>query len=325
MGISLMTHTPRMPIAVRVCQAATAVSGVAAVVFLFYTFGAVRLSDPERWGEAWFWSSAAALVLGGWALAVSHRRGHERGRRAARNCLVAVVVIFGGGLFCLPVCHLVILNDARQRYQRPLRQIARALIAYAADHGQRLPPAALTGPDGRLLLSWRVVILPYLGEQELHDRFRLDEPWDSPHNRALLDRRPEVYRLPQGPPAGGHDRYYQAFVGPGTAFERPGLSLAHDFPDGPDNTLLVAEARDPVPWSKPADLTYDPAAPLPPLGPDLPGDRWRRWVTRREEVAVTAYAIDAAGGVRHLEARWTEAELRACITRNAGDKLPFSW
>ncbi len=58
---------------------------------------------------------------------------------------------------------------------------------------------------------------------------------------------------------------YQVFIGPGTAFERDGLTWA-DFPKDLSDTLLVVEAGQPVPWSKPEDLTYDAAAPLPPLG-----------------------------------------------------------
>lgn len=39
-------------------------------------------------------------------------------------------------------------------------------------------------------LSWRVAVLPQMGEQELYDEFHLDEPWDSPHNRTLIARMP---------------------------------------------------------------------------------------------------------------------------------------
>jgi hypothetical protein len=49
--------------------------------------------------------------------------------------------------------------------------------------------------DARLpLLSWRVAILPDLGFDALYRRFRLNEPWDSPHNKALLGEMPGIYR-----------------------------------------------------------------------------------------------------------------------------------
>ena len=55
-------------------------------------------------------------------------------------------------------------------------------------------------------------LLPHLGYQPLYERFHLDEPWDSPHNRALLAEMPPELACPaQGRPArwpnrvqGGH-------------------------------------------------------------------------------------------------------------------------
>jgi hypothetical protein len=35
-------------------------------------------------------------------------------------------------------------------------------------------------------LSWRVKLLPYLEQDHLYRQFKLNEPWDSPHNQALL-------------------------------------------------------------------------------------------------------------------------------------------
>ena len=42
-------------------------------------------------------------------------------------------------------------------------------------------------------LTWRVAILPDLGQKALYDKFHLDEPWDSEHNLTLLDQMPDVY------------------------------------------------------------------------------------------------------------------------------------
>src|SRR6185437_7251534 len=88
------------------------------------------------------------------------------------------------------------------------------------------------------LLSWRVAILPYLGEDVLFKRFRLDEPWDSPHNKALLPLMPRVYGLPSAKPgdpslAAGMT-HYQVFVGPGTAFEPRKVG---EFPHAPRTPL----------------------------------------------------------------------------------------
>jgi hypothetical protein len=65
-----------------------------------------------------------------------------------------------------------------------LRQIALAFRNYASAHGG-LPSAAINSRDGKRLLSWRVAILPYLEEGPLYQKFGLDEPWDSTHNKEL--------------------------------------------------------------------------------------------------------------------------------------------
>ena len=58
------------------------------------------------------------------------------------------------------------------------------------------PPAYSTNQDGKPLLSWRVLILPYIGNDDLYREFHLDEPWDSVHNKTLLSKMPDVYKAP---------------------------------------------------------------------------------------------------------------------------------
>src|SRR5207253_2180467 len=147
------------------------------------------------------------------------------------------------------------------------KQTVVAMRDYADKNGGRLPPAALRDKAGKPLLSWRVLILPSLGGQALYDEFHLDEPWDSPHNLRPPERMPVAfgdptrYRLPPT-----HTRL-QVFVGPGTPFEiAEGPRLKGDFPDGLDQTILIAEGAVAVPWTKPADLDYSPDEPSPPLG-----------------------------------------------------------
>ncbi len=38
-------------------------------------------------------------------------------------------------------------------------------------------------------------MLPYIEEGNLYNEFRKDEPWDSEHNKKLIERMPETYRL----------------------------------------------------------------------------------------------------------------------------------
>ena len=81
---------------------------------------------------------------------------------------------------------------AREQAANNLKQIGLALSNYRQDHG-RFPPAVVYSPDCRPLYSWRVLILPYLEQKALYDKFDLNEPWDSPHNHELLAQRPSVY------------------------------------------------------------------------------------------------------------------------------------
>src|SRR5262249_25160506 len=150
----------------------------------------------------------------------------------------------------------------------------------------------------------RVFILPYIEQDGLYKQFRLEEAWDSPHNIQLLPNMPSTYAAP-GRKAKMVPAYYtvcHVFVGKGAAFEgREGLSLAADFPDGTSNTLLVVEAGEPVPWSKPDELPYDPDGPLPQLR-CLFRDGFR--------------AGFADGSVDWFPKGTDEAILRALITRN---------
>jgi hypothetical protein len=194
---------------------------------------------------------------------------------------------------------------------------------FAQAYGGRLPPAVIRDPNGKPLYSWRVLLLPFLEAGDLYKRFNLDEPWDSPHNAALLSQMPKVYSAPspagQGPPSSGQT-YYQVFTGPGTAFEEPyGLRLPADFPDGTSMTILVVEAGTPVPWTKPADLTYQRNGPLPDLGGVFRGEGSRFNLFRRPLRGTNVVTAD--GMVRFLLSSVSEASWRHAIVRN-DDLLP---
>ena len=76
-----------------------------------------------------------------------------------------------------------------------MRQLLLACHNYAAMRNS-IPAAYSMDPQGKPLLSWRVHVLPYLEEQALYDQFKLDEPWDSPHNRKLIEKMPKVFENP---------------------------------------------------------------------------------------------------------------------------------
>ncbi|HEV3003232.1 MAG TPA: DUF1559 domain-containing protein, partial [Pirellulales bacterium] len=76
-----------------------------------------------------------------------------------------------------------------------LKQLATAMHVYHDVHNH-FPAAATYGADGKPLLSWRVQLLPHVGEENLFREFHHDEPWDSEHNKALIGRMPAVIHSP---------------------------------------------------------------------------------------------------------------------------------
>src|SRR5262249_61640653 len=116
-----------------------------------------------------------------------------------------------------------------------------------ADQTAHLPPAAIHTKDGKALLSWRVALLPYLEGDALYREFKLDQPWDSEHNKKLIAKMPTVYGSPGARAKEGHT-FYQVFTGKDTVFDgADGIQFA-DIPDGTSNTLLVLEGGKAVSW-----------------------------------------------------------------------------
>jgi Protein of unknown function (DUF1559) len=133
-----------------------------------------------------------------------------------------------------------------------LLQIALALHNYQDVFGRF--PAEYIGPVGTPLLSWRVAILPYLGQGALYSQFDLSKPWDDPANLALLAQMPAVFREPTDAIGSTHAGYVVG-VDTNTMFPgSPGVTLASTI-DGTSNTILVGESSgSAIPWTKPEDV-----------------------------------------------------------------------
>jgi hypothetical protein len=265
--------------------------------------------------------SLPAIITGILALRkISRIAGELRGRGSA----IAGLVLGCLGLLLVPALYLAVegmreavngvrVNTERMTSASNLKQIAFAMRNYHSSYNFMPAATAYYTRDGRPGLSWRVAMLPFIEEDRLFKEFHLDEPWDSPHNILLLDRMPKMYRLP-GEPNGTVTTHTQVFVGPGTPFEpqqgpkrswQPGPVLAEagpripaSFPKG-TSTILIATARNPVPWTKPEDIPYDPDRPLPPLG----GHPRRGF-----------HIAQANGSVTWISGQTSESALRPMIT-----------
>lgn len=152
--------------------------------------------------------------------------------------------------------------------QMNLRSLGQAMQSFVEEK-QQLPPVGSLEPDGQLVrYCWRVALLPQLGETGLYRKFRLDEPWDSPHNAAYLDYMPTVYELPGQEQAKAGETYYRVVAGKKTLFASyPGENVDwSSVRENADATALIVVAQESVPWTQPEPLLYAADAPLPKLG-----------------------------------------------------------
>jgi len=222
------------------------------------------------------------------------------------------VAALGAG-FMLPAVQKVREAAGRVQEQNNLKQLAIGMHNYHDVNG-RFPAAGTTppgNPRGRQLLSWRVAILPYVEQQALYAQFKQDEPWDGPNNIKLLSQMPKVFASPRSvaPPGKTH---YQVFTTAETApvktmFGRTVGRRMSEMSDGLSNTIMVVEAAEPVEWTRPMDLPFDPDDDPPPLG--LPG------------VGGFQAAL-GDGSVRFFPANTRPEALRIWIGANDGIPIP---
>jgi hypothetical protein len=196
-------------------------------------------------------------------------------------------------------------SAGRAQTMNNLKQIALAMYNYH-DVAKHFPEPAIRDAEGKPLLSWRVAILPYLGEEQLYKQFHLNEPWDSAHNKALVEKMPALFRSPASRAAAGMTNYVLP-VGNGALYssskDKP---TPKDITDGTSNTIMLlgVDDKNAVVWTKPDDLPFDPQDPKKGIGNLFPG-------------AFPAAMCD--GSVRILRTTIDPTTLKALITRAGGE------
>lgn len=151
----------------------------------------------------------------------------------------------------------------RTQSMNNMKQIMLALHNYY-DVNRGFPLRATVDEEGNPLLSWRVHLLPYLEQAALYEQFHLDEPWNSEHNKALIEKCPQAFRSPGTPELGAGLTNYVVAVAENTFLSTPKPMEFKQIIDGTSNTfgILETDAEHAVIWTKPDDLKVDFKNPL---------------------------------------------------------------
>jgi Protein of unknown function (DUF1559) len=160
--------------------------------------------------------------------------------------------------------------------------------------------------------SWRVLILPFLDQQELYRAYNFDEPWNGPSNRNLASWVGNIY-LRSGLESNQiRTTSFVAVVGPQTVWPGSKPKSQKDIVDGTHDTLMVVEVPDgQFLWMEPRDLEFDSMSfrindgSGRGLGSRLSGAR----------------VVSADTTVRTLPDDFDGNKLRAMLTTNGGEVL----
>lgn len=238
----------------------------------------------------------------------------------ARRIALALPLLAVGLAFAAPVPKLDAepgpatkqqLRTARQR----MYDLILAMHNYHDTHNSF--PANVTDGKGNTLLSWRVLLLPHMGQEELYKKFDLTEAWDGPTNRKLIADMPDCFAPARGKTKNAGDTFYQGFEGMDTVFTPGRKTPLVGVTDGTSNTIAVVEAGEPVTWTKPADIPFDPkAVELPKLGGVFDGEFFVGMCDGSVRVALP----------KHIDG----GSFRAMVTSNGGevvnnDDAAFGW
>jgi hypothetical protein len=184
-----------------------------------------------------------------------------------------------------------------------------AVANYQSANGT-YPPAHVIGPDGRPWHSWRVLILPYLEESELHKEYDFDEPWDGPNNRKLAARMPRLYAFQGFDRPGNTTTNYLAVVGDETVWPGAKTVSPADVTDGLTTTILMVENLGAgVHWMEPRDLSL--------AGMDLRVNNPAGVSSPYDDPAVATLS----GDLQKLRVDMTPATLRGLLTIRGGERL----
>jgi len=199
-----------------------------------------------------------------------------------------------------------------------MRQLMIAMHNYHNDFN--MMPPVMSMKDGKPLHSWRVHVLPYIEEDKLYKQLKLDEPWDSEHNKKVFESNPmpKLFEHPHMRDGATKKTYYQVFYSTANTKNSAGFRLDTKFTlgqltinDGTSNTIAMVEHGNPVLWYQPADIEFDAEKAFPQLKS-----------TWGNEIVQVAF-FD--GSIRNLLLGKNEAAAyKALVTWNGGESIDVS-
>lgn len=180
-----------------------------------------------------------------------------------------------------------------ERVQRMnnLRQVVLAMHMYG-DSNAAFPQHV--AHQSKVDLSWRVLVLPYLEQDELFRKVDMQSDWDSEKNAVLKTVTPTIY---------GTDGMSRITA---VKYDRPVRFFA-DVTDGTSNTIAFLQFEAGVPWAANQDMTIDQ---ILKTFTDMKGEG---------EVLVAFYD----GSVRTLAATTDPVQLKAMLTPNGGEVIEW--
>jgi hypothetical protein len=226
------------------------------------------------------------------------------------------ILLFGGivALMFVPISRPYKEAARRIHCTNNLKQLGLAIHNYATAN-KCFPPAYVADRNGKLVYSWRALMLPYFEDCTLGKRFHYDEPWNSEANRKLWKEGKKYFQCPTAEHASDDcTTDYMMVVGPHTFSDGPHGRTFREITDGLSNTIMTAEVADSgVNWAEPKDLEFDRM--------DFKINGRRPCIGSHHSNGANIGIGD--GSVRFLSNSLPAETLKAAITIDDGEKVDF--
>lgn len=229
--------------------------------------------------------------------------------------LMIIFAVLGvTGLVCAGGAYLLIapaVGQARKAAQRAqssnnLKQLGLALHNYH-DTYQCFPPAVVKDKDGKPLYSGRVLLLPFMEQNNLYQAFDKDKAWNSPENERISQTIITTFLDPGSTSKPSSRSDYVFVTGKETIFDGKNKVAmnGNQIPDGTSNTLVMVETlAGPSSWAEPKDWDAD-------TGTILPGNR--------DDVIIVLFAD---GSVKSMRKQSLQQFMKPLTGRMDGQPIP---